>query len=402
MRLLRASTVTFKSALSSTRPARVQIRTPTLETLSRDFPKTTYSRVMSTKSGSSSPIASSSSAAILPTTPPQPQVTFPVSPIPKNPLGEGKYIRTAAALIIGDEILNGKTLDRNSHCFAQYCFEHGVDLKRIEVIADNEEEIIEASRRLVSMYDFVITSGGIGPTHDDITYECLAKSFNQKLVHHQETIRRMKEMSKYRKWVGTQNAEQLAATHRMALFPEDAEIIYVETDIWVPVVRLEGKICIFPGIPALFTKMLYGLTPFIPLPPKNERPLRIQIFTDRPESMIAPYLTSLQERLKPHGIQVGSYPVLYKGVFVSLIGRDLDSKGDGNKGAGKLWLADVAREVEQEIGGRISSEEEIAAQKRESEIMAKSASPSRKNSLGPDGAHNSENSVASPEGKAKF
>ncbi|KAF8176523.1 MoaB/Mog domain-containing protein [Pholiota molesta] len=245
-----------------------------------------------------------------------PPVTFPLSPIPPNPLGEGKYIKTAAALIIGDEILNGKTHDRNSHTFAQYCFEHGVNLKRIEVIADDEGEIIEASRRLVEKYDFVITSGGIGPTHDDITYESLGKAFGQKLVHHEETIRRMQEMNKHRKWIGTQNAEQLAATHRMALFPEKAEVIFVGEDIWVPVIRLAGKLCIFPGIPALFQKMLHNLTPFLPLPPIHERPLRIQIFTERPESMIAPYLTSLQERLKPHGIQVGSYPVLYKGVFV--------------------------------------------------------------------------------------
>jgi molybdopterin-biosynthesis enzyme MoeA-like protein len=88
-----------------------------------------------------------------------------------------------------DEILNGKTLDRNSNYFARYCFEHGIELcvlyhippisppprlvltrriyrKRVEVIADDQDEIIEASRRMVQKYDFVVTSGGIGPTHD--------------------------------------------------------------------------------------------------------------------------------------------------------------------------------------------------------------------------------------------
>ena len=80
--------------------------------------------------------------------------------------------------------------------------------------------------------------------------------------------------------------------------------------------------------------------------------------------MIAPYLTSLQERLKSQGIQVGSYPVLYKGVFVSLIGRDLKPIA---RGENKVWLAEVAKEVEQEVGGRVVSEEEVAAQKRESE-----------------------------------
>ncbi|KAF9565561.1 Molybdopterin binding protein [Agrocybe pediades] len=352
---------------------------------------------MSSESSSSSPNPPSSTAAVGSSTQLKPPpVTFPVSPVPANPLGEGHYIRTAAALIIGDEILNGKTHDRNSHCFAQYCFEHGIDLKRIEVIADNTEEIVEASRRLVKNYDFVITSGGIGPTHDDITYESLAKAFDQKLVHHEETIRRLTEMSKHRKWVGTQNAEQLAATHRMALFPENAEVIFVAEDIWVPVVRLAGKLCIFPGIPALFQKMLHSLTDFIPLPPKNERPLRIQIFTDRPESMIAPYLTSLQERLRPHGIQVGSYPILYKGVFVSLIGRDLSSKTlPGEKDKGKVWLAEVAQEVEREIGGRIVSEEEVAAQKSRPPSPEPSASLS-------DAKPESANAPSQANEKAKY
>ncbi|KAG5639762.1 hypothetical protein H0H81_000042 [Sphagnurus paluster] len=285
---------------------------------------------------------------------------FPISSIPPNPLGEGRHIRTAAALIIGDEILNGKTLDRNSHFFAQYCFEQGIELKRVEVIADDEEEIIEASRRMVKNYDFVITTGGIGPTHD-------AKSFNQNLAHHGETLRRMEALGKQRTF---SNPGQLEAAQRMALFPERAEVIFIADNIWVPVVRLEGRLCVFPGIPSLFERMLTSLTPFLPLPPKNERPLRIQVFTERPESMIAPYLTALQERLRPRGIQVGSYPVLGKGVFVSLIGRDL--AGDGENGH-QLWLADVAREVEREVGGQVASEEEIAHKKEiaQKEIAAK-------------------------------
>jgi hypothetical protein len=83
--------------------------------------------------------------------------------------------------------------------------------------------------------------------------------------------------------------------------------------------------------------------------------------------MIAPYLTSLQARLKPHGIQVGSYPVLSKGVCVSLIGRDLNN---GSNGTEKLWLADVAREVEKEVRGKVVTEEEVAAQKKESVALA--------------------------------
>jgi hypothetical protein len=69
--------------------------------------------------------------------------------------------------------------------------------------------------------------------YQDITYQSLAKAFDQKLVHHQETIDRMKEMNRHRRWIGTQNTEQRAATLRMALFPEKAEVLFVAEDIWV-------------------------------------------------------------------------------------------------------------------------------------------------------------------------
>jgi len=193
----------------------------------------------------------------------------------------------------------------------------------------------------------------------------------------------MAQMIKHRAWISTQTPQQRAATERMALFPDRAEVLFVAEDIWVPVVRLEGKLCIFPGIPSLFQKMLTALTPLLPLPPHSERPSRIQVFTERPESMIAPYLTKLQSRLRPHGIQVGSYPVLGQGVFVSLIGRDrplmtatatqseqnpkfqengLDDPEEA-EGPPRIWLTEVAREVEQEVGGQVVSEEEVARRK---------------------------------------
>lgn len=310
---------------------------------------------------------------------------YEVSPIPAS-LETMKPIRTAAALVIGDEILNGKTMEKNSNFFAKYCFELGIDLKRIEVIPDDEAEIIAASRRMVEQYDFVITTGGIGPTHDDITYASLAKAFGQKLAYHDETLRRMDEMNKHRPWMASMNSQQRDATKRMALFPENAQVLFIGKDIWVPVVRLSGKLCVFPGIPALFQKMLNGLTSYLPLPPPSERPLRIQVFTERPESMIAPYLSSLQARLKADGIQVGSYPVLNQGVFVSLIGRDIPTYVDSEtrkKGPPRVWLAEVAKEVEKEVGGRVVSDEEVAEKKEAAKKLDPAGRPIQPQSLPP-------------------
>jgi len=281
------------------------------------------------------------------TTPAPPTFGFEVSPVPPNPLGEGRWIKTAGCLIIGDEILNGKTRDSNSNYFAKFCFEHGIELKRIEVIADEEDEIAEASRRMVKNYDFVITSGGIGPTHDDITYESLAKAFGQSMVHHQETLRRMTEMRKHQGKPTKQTDEQRVARERMALFPDKAEILFVGSDMWVPVVRLEGKLCVLPGIPGLFTRLLDALTKYLPLPPPSERPFRHLIHTKLPESNIAPFLTSLQARVKGEGIRIGSYPAFQLGVTVSLIGLDSDR------------LKELGKEVANELQGEVIAEERV-------------------------------------------
>jgi molybdenum cofactor synthesis domain-containing protein len=88
---------------------------------------------------------------------------------------------TAACLIIGDEVLNGKTKDSNSHYLSKLCFSYGIQLKRIEVIPDDCGDIVKSVKNLVAAHDFVFTSGGIGPTHDDITYKSIAKAFYMPL-----------------------------------------------------------------------------------------------------------------------------------------------------------------------------------------------------------------------------
>ena len=130
---------------------------------------------------------------------------------------------------------------------------------------------------MVKNYDFVITSGGIGPTHDDITYASIAKAFNQSLKYHDETLQRLNAHASRRPDIQNQTEEQKKARERMALFPENAEVLFIGEDIWVPVCRMEGKLCIFPGIPSLFQRMLAGLTPYLPLP--DSRPFRHLVHT---------------------------------------------------------------------------------------------------------------------------
>lgn len=257
--------------------------------------------------------------------------TFAKTPLPdftkSNPLGDAnRYISTAACLIIGDEVLNGKTKDSNSNYFAKFCFDLGIDLKRIEVIPDDEDVIVEAAKRLTCQFDFVVSSGGIGPTPDDITYSSMAKAFSPdaKLVYDEEVIRRMAENLKARQ-VSTQGITQdmITARKRMALLPaQNAQVIFPTEQLWVPVVRMVGKLCILPGVPRLFEALLDGLEPYLPLDPNRPRPYRVLIHTRLPESNISPFLVHLTEKCKPLAIKVGSYPKWNNGVDVSLIGND--------------------------------------------------------------------------------
>jgi len=283
-----------------------------------------------------------------------PAPTWPRSPVPND----RPRVKTAACLIIGDEVLNGKTKDSNSNFMAKKLFDLGIDLKRVEVIADDVDEIIEAARRMVKNYDFVISSGGIGPTHDDITYESLAKAFDDegKLEYHDETLKRMDESIKHRyandPSFTKPTPEVETARKRMALFPAGAEVFYVNETMWVPIVRLQRKLCILPGIPRLFEGLLEGLLEYIELPPAEERPFRVLIHTSMPEAAIAPFLTKLSQRVKAEDIRVGSYPKLLAGVDVSLIGLD------------EARLKEIAQEVATELQGEVASAARVGEEKK--------------------------------------
>ncbi|KAF1938224.1 Molybdopterin binding protein [Clathrospora elynae] len=263
-------------------------------------------------------------------------------------------IHTAACLIIGDEVLGGKTVDTNSAYFAKFCFSLGINLRRIEVIADDEGEIVEAVQRMSKNYDMVVTSGGIGPTHDDITYQSIAKAFGLQLKLHDAAFERMKRLSKPHKsqpdfdW----NVESAALTAKKRMVelpiddatPDEDQVIFISDALWVPVSVVNGNVHILPGVPRLFEALLDGLKPHI-LPrltdPEGKGVLRILISTPMAESAVAGYLTELAARAEPKGVKVGSYPRWGKDHnTVTLVGRD------------RAFMESLVPEVEKAVQGR--------------------------------------------------
>ncbi|KAI0106190.1 molybdopterin binding domain-containing protein [Nemania sp. FL0031] len=247
---------------------------------------------------------------------------------------DGRTIHTAACLIIGDEVLQGKT---NSAFMAKWCFSLGMNLKRIETIEDDEDEIIEAVRRMSDRYDFVVTSGGIGPTHDDITYQSIAKAFGLPLKLHTEAYERMKKLTDpYRKqpdFSWDVDSPTKTARLRMVQLPIDDSLdldkqaLFPCDDLWVPVSVVNGNVHILPGVPGLFQKLSKGLKPFIVdrlVDPEGKGLYRAIISTPMSESAVAEYLTELHAKVAPKGVKVGSYPRWKKNNTVTLVGRDSD------------------------------------------------------------------------------
>ncbi|KAK3485961.1 MoaB/Mog domain-containing protein [Neurospora hispaniola] len=273
-----------------------------------------------------------------------------------------RTIHTAACLIIGDEVLGGKagpTKDTNSNYMAKWCFNLGINLKRIEVIADDEDEIVEAVRRMSDRYDFVVTSGGIGPTHDDITYQSIAKAFGLPLKLNEEAFELMKKLSVPRKGEPPFNWDEpspvLTAKLRMVELPTDVnrdpakQFLFPCKELWVPVAVVNGNVHILPGVPRLFEKLLDGLKPSIQprlVDPDGKGISRVTISTPLPESAIAAYLTELAARVEPKGVKVGSYPRWGdKHNTVTLVGKDKD------------FLNSIAPEVSHFVKGQIVTTE---------------------------------------------
>ncbi|HYE75350.1 MAG TPA: molybdopterin-binding protein [Blastocatellia bacterium] len=198
---------------------------------------------------------------------------------------------TAAILVIGDEILSGKTDEQNARFLIRELHELGVSLRRILTISDDIEEVAEATKELSSRYDHVFTSGGVGPTHDDVTIVGIAQAFDVPIVRHPELEERL------RKYFGDDVNESRL---RMADVPKGAELIQAEDLKWpVLVVR---NVYVLPGVPDLFRRKFLAIRERFRIEPFYAH----VVYTHEDEFDIA---AQLQEIAENHPlVAIGSYP----------------------------------------------------------------------------------------------
>ncbi|MEZ5716437.1 MAG: molybdopterin-binding protein [Paracoccaceae bacterium] len=209
---------------------------------------------------------------------------------------------TAAMLVIGDEILSGRTRDANMHYLAQELAKHGIDLKEARMVSDEAAAIVAAVQALSAAYTHVFTSGGIGPTHDDITADCIAAAFGAA-IDVRDDARAL--LAAHYQRSGT---ELNAARLRMARIPDGATLIDNPVSI-APGFTL-GNVHVMAGVPQVFEAMVASVLPTL----SGGAPLLSQTLRiERGEGVIAGPLGELAARYPD--LSIGSYPYSHSGVF---------------------------------------------------------------------------------------
>ncbi len=202
---------------------------------------------------------------------------------------------TAAVLLIGNEVLSGRTKDKNLGFIADYLAALGIDLLEARVVADDEGDIVAAVNALRARYSYVFTTGGIGPTHDDITADCIAKAFGVGISHHPEAV---EILMAYFKENGREPNE---ARMRMARVPDGATL--VENPVSkAPGFRMEN-VFVMAGVPKIMQAMMDKIAPQLV---KGAIVQSRTIVFQGGEGDVAKPLKEIQERFAE--VTIGSYP----------------------------------------------------------------------------------------------
>jgi molybdenum cofactor synthesis domain-containing protein len=239
-------------------------------------------------------------------------------------------IVTAALLVIGDEILSGRTKDKNIGFIAEYLTAIGIDLKEVRVVSDDEDEIVAALNALRKRYSYVFTTGGIGPTHDDITADSVAKAFGVPIDVDPRALKLFKERAP--------QLELNEARLRMARIPQGAEL--VENKISTAPGFWLGNVIVMAGVPAIMQAMLDSVSGKLKT---GEKMLSETVRADAREGDIG---TPLGEIAKANpDVIIGSYPFFDgQGPNTNIVVRGRDAaKLAAVKNAVEKMLAQVKR-----------------------------------------------------------
>ena len=209
---------------------------------------------------------------------------------------------TAALVVIGDEILSGRTPDKNVAQVALWLNQHGIRLAEVRIVPDDIGRIVEAVNELRAAHDYVFTTGGIGPTHDDITVDAIAAAFGVPVVIHPEARRILEDY--YRDRPGGLTEARL----RMARVPEGAELL-PNPSSGAPGVKI-GNVYILAGVPYIAAAMLEALSGKL----EGGKPIvSVTVGARAPESDVADLLRETEEA-NP-GVAIGSYPFFKEGRY---------------------------------------------------------------------------------------
>ena len=201
---------------------------------------------------------------------------------------------TSSIIIIGNEILSGRTQDKNIPVLSKWLNKRGIMVNEVRIIQDDINQIIQSVRELKHKYKYVFTTGGIGPTHDDVTAEAIATAFNQKYIYHKKAYKILEDY--YTK------KEFNDGRKKMAKMPENAKLIpnpktfaagfYVD------------NVFVLPGVPEILLAMINELNKIIP---NSDEIFSISCDLFTRESEIADRLKNIQETFKKN-VEIGSYP----------------------------------------------------------------------------------------------